>query len=312
MQQASLVSIALCTYNGAKFLSQQLDTLVNQTYQPLEIIAVDDCSTDDTFAILAEYAGRYPNFKIYRNEVNLGFTENFEKAVKLCTGDLIALCDQDDLWDPKKIELQVNALNDHVLIYHDSEFIRDDGTSMHKKMSELMNFYRGGDPEVFLFFNCISGHSMLMKRELIDDALPLKPGYFHDWWLAYVATNIGTIDFIPQRLVKYRQHEKSDTNILRLEREKNAYMFSSVQKIEREQKWLGYCAAFKKNKHPALVKEIYDAFSQRLENYLSFSLARLLYKHRKIMFCIRKKSSLSNLSYIYRSVWGVKTKKLFQ
>src|SRR5476649_2579474 len=99
MSEYPLVSIALCTYNGARFLSQQLDTLVNQTYRPIEIIVVDDCSTDDTFAILTEYAGRYPNFKIYRNDVKLGFTANFEKAVKLCTGDLIALCDQDDLWD---------------------------------------------------------------------------------------------------------------------------------------------------------------------------------------------------------------------
>src|ERR1700741_1533394 len=124
MSDSPLVSIALCTYNGARFLSQQLDTLVNQSYEPIEIIAVDDCSTDETFDILTEYAGRYPSFKIYRNEVNLGFTENFEKAVKLCSGDLIALCDQDDLWDTKKIRLQVNAINGHVLIYHDSEFIR--------------------------------------------------------------------------------------------------------------------------------------------------------------------------------------------
>jgi len=306
-----LVSIALCTYNGARFLSQQLDTLVNQTYQPIEIIAVDDCSTDDTFSILTEYANRYPQFKIYRNDANLGFTANFEKAVKLCTGELIALCDQDDLWDPKKIGLQANAISDHVLIYHDSEFVHEDGTPMHKKMSDLMNFYRGGDPEVFLFFNCVSGHSILMKRELVNEALPLKPGYFHDWWLAYIAANIGTIDFIPQCLVKYRQHDASDTNILRQKRKADTYKLSSVQKIQRIQQWLAYCAAFPKNKQQGVIDQFYKAFTERVNSYMSFSLSRLLFKYRRQIFYIRKRSKANMLNYIVGQVWGVKTKKLF-
>src|SRR5665213_1992499 len=257
MEQTPLVSIAMCTYNGAKFLAAQLDTLVTQTYKRIEIIVADDCSTDDTFSILTVYAAKYSQFRIYRNEKNLGFTANFEKAVKLCGGDLIALCDQDDLWDHKKIELQVDAIKEDMLIYHDSEFIHEDGTSMHKNMSDVMNLYRGGEPEVFLFFNCVSGHSILMKKELLNDALPLKKDYFHDWWLAYVATNVGEIDFIPQSLVQYRQHDKSDTNILRIARNKDIYEFSSVQKLERNHKWLGYCAEFSKNKKPALIKAIY-------------------------------------------------------
>jgi len=311
MESAGLVSIALCTYNGAKYLSGQLDSLINQTYSPIEIIVVDDCSTDETFTILADYASKYPQFRIYKNEENLGFTANFEKAVKLCSADLIALCDQDDLWHPQKIELQVNAIKDNIFIYHDSEFIHEDGTGMNKKMSDLMNLYRGDAPETFLFFNCVSGHSILLKKQLIDDALPLKKDYFHDWWLAYVATNIGKIDFIPQCLVQYRQHDKSDTNILRLERKKDVYKFSSVQKVERTYKWLGYCAGFKKNKNPGLINAIYKAYTARINNYLSFGLSILLYKYRKTIFYIRKKSKLSNFNYVYSQVWGLKTKKLF-
>ena len=244
MKQMPLVSIALCTYNGAAYLHEQLDTLVNQTYQNIEILAADDCSTDDTYAILENYAFRYPQIKIYKNIKNLGFIGNFERAVKLCKGELIALCDQDDIWDLKKIELQVNALKDNIFIYHDSEFIRQDGNTMNIKMSDLMNLYHGDRPEAFLFFNCVSGHTILMKRELLDEALPLKEGYFHDWWLAYVATNIGKIDFIPQCLVKYRQHDKSETNILGIEREKQVLKFSSVQGIINNYKWLGLLCRF--------------------------------------------------------------------
>jgi glycosyltransferase involved in cell wall biosynthesis len=311
MEQVPLVSIALCTYNGAKYLADQLDTLVNQTYKTIEIVVVDDCSTDSTIQILNDYVARYPQISVYKNETNLGFTGNFEKAVKLCKGEYIALCDQDDLWDLQKIALQVAAIKDNVFVYHDSEFIHQDGSAMGKKVSDVLNFYRGGEPEVFLFFNCVSGHSILMKRELLTDALPLKQNYFHDWWLAYVATNVGTIDFIPQCLVKYRQHDSSDTNILGLSRKEDNYKFSSVHKVERMDIWLGYCANYPQNKHPQLVQQIYEAYNNRFDNYFSLKLVRLLYKYRAIIFYTRKKGNLSKLNYIYKQIWGVKFKKLF-
>ncbi|HEY8781614.1 MAG TPA: glycosyltransferase family 2 protein [Mucilaginibacter sp.] len=311
MKQIPLVSIALCTYNGVEYLAGQLDTLVNQTYKNVEIIVVDDCSTDETYEVLSGYAAKYPQFKIYKNEKNLGFAANFEKAVGLCTGALIALCDQDDLWRPQKIELQVNAIGDNVFIYHDSEFIHEDGGTMNKKMSDIVNLYRGDEPEVFLFFNCVSGHSILMKKVLLDYALPLKKDYFHDWWLAYVATNIGKIDFIPQCLVQYRQHDQSDTNILRIARKKEKHKHSSIQKIERIEQWLCSCASFPKNKHRQIIDQFYNAYTQRVNSYVSFKLSRLLFRYRKTIFYIRKKSKLNMLNYIYSQVWGTKTKKLF-
>ena len=303
-----LVSIALCTYNGEKYLTEQLDTLINQTYSNIEIIVVDDCSTDHTYTILTGYSARYPQLKIHQNNKNLGFSANFEKAVTLCKGELIALCDQDDLWHPRKIELQVNTIKDNIFIYHDSEFISQDGSSMNKNMSDLMNLYRGNDPEAFLFFNCVSGHSILMRKELLVQALPLPKNYFHDWWLAYVATNIGTIDFIPEPLVKYRQHEKSETNILQLLRDKDDYKFSSRYKIQRTYKWLGYCAAFTKNKNAELIMEIYKAYEKKINNYITFDLSFILYKYRHIIFFIRKKNNLSRFNFIYGQIWGSKLK----
>ena len=312
MKQAKIVSIALCTYNGAEYLAEQLDTLVSQTYPFIEIIAVDDCSTDGTFAILENYASKYPQFKIYRNEINLGFTANFERAVTLCNSELIALCDQDDVWHPQKIELQVEALKDNIFIYHDSEFIHEDGISMDKKMSDLINLYRGANPETFLFFNCVSGHSILMKKDLLKEALPLKKDYFHDWWLAYVATNIGKIDFIPQCLVKYRQHDKSETNILGLARSTDKYKFSSFQNLERTLNWLGYCNAFDKNKNPTLIVQIYDSYKKHLEKYISFELTGLLFKHMSTIFFISKKPISSKINFIGKQIWGLKTKKLYK
>src|ERR1700753_2011765 len=101
-----LVSIALCTYNGAVYLKEQLDSLIAQTYPNIEIVVVDDRSADDTWQLLTGYANTYPQFKIHQNAQNLGFVKNFEHAASLCSGELIALCDQDDIWHPEKIALQ--------------------------------------------------------------------------------------------------------------------------------------------------------------------------------------------------------------
>ncbi|HVS91964.1 MAG TPA: glycosyltransferase family 2 protein [Mucilaginibacter sp.] len=307
MKEAPLVSIALCTYNGSAHLAEQLDTLVNQTYPNIEIVAVDDRSTDGTFAILQSYAARYPQIKTHQNETNLGFTANYQKALGLCKGDLIALCDQDDVWDLHKIELQVAAINDNMLIYHDSEFIHEDGTPMNRKMSDIRNFYRGGNPEPFLFDNCVSGHAILMKKKLLDAALPFDKRFFHDWWLAYVATNLGTIDFLPQCLVKYRQHDKSETNILKRERENDPNDLPPIEKYKFRTEWLGYCARFERNKYPQLVKKVYEIYKKREEHFVVLSLGRLLFTHPDLL-AISIKKGLSKLNVIRKEMRGISIK----
>ncbi len=312
MQKKPLVSIALCTYNGAEYLSQQVETLVNQTYDNIEIIAVDDCSTDRTFNILEEYASQYLHFKLFKNPDNIGYTANFEKAALLCNGELIAFCDQDDIWHEDKIMLQVNALKDNLLIYHDSEFVYQNGSPMNKKISDVVNLYRGEQPEAFLFFNCVSGHSILIRKELLNIALPLKEGYFHDWWLAYVATNVGKIDYIPQCLVKYRQHGTSETNILGLTRKTNNYNYSSLVRIDRQYKWLEHCAAFNNNRHPLLIMRFFNAYARRLKNYLSFELAYLVLVHFNKIFFIRKKPFASKLNFAIQQIYGKRAKRLLK
>ena len=107
-----LISIALCTYNGERFVREQLDSLVNQTYKNIEIIAVDDHSSDQTFAILENYKSKFKNIRTFQNNANLGFRKNFEKALRECTGEYIALSDQDDVWRLDKIAVQMNLISE--------------------------------------------------------------------------------------------------------------------------------------------------------------------------------------------------------
>ena len=106
------VSIAMCTYNGAGFLQQQLDSLARQTRKPDEIIICDDVSSDNSVAIAQAFADQSGlKVRVHQNTQNLGYVKNFEKAISLCTQDIIFLCDQDDLWQPNKIEQMVGVFD---------------------------------------------------------------------------------------------------------------------------------------------------------------------------------------------------------
>lgn len=308
-----LVSIALCVYNGERFLMEQLDSLVAQTYSPIEIIAVDDCSKDSSVKILEEYRERFEQIRIYKNDQNLGYVKNFEKAMQLCTGDLIALCDQDDIWDVNKINLQVTYLADNQLIYHDSRFIDEQGRDMHKKMSDILHLYKGNQPEAFLLINSVSGHSIMFRRKLLAEILPLHPDFFHDHWIAYVATNNGSIDFIPLCLVDYRQHTSTSTDILntRKKLDKTYHENRDVAKLKRELKWLKYCLSYEKNKDQAFVSRFVNLFEQRITSFFSFQYAILIGKHFDILYHNKKLHKSSRIGFIYRQMWGLKAKTIW-
>jgi glycosyltransferase involved in cell wall biosynthesis len=312
MNDKVLVSIALCTYNGEAYLKQQLDSIVNQSYPEIELIAVDDGSSDNTLNILQEYSAKYSFIKLFINPVNLGYIKNFEKALSLCNGDYIALSDQDDIWDLNKIEKQVKAIGNNLLIYHDSEFVDQDGQSLNLCMSDIMNLYRGDQPETFLFFNCISGHSVLMKKELRNELLPFPDAYYHDWWMGYVSTNLGSIDFIQESLVKYRQHHKADTNILKRKRDNTTKIpVSSSMKFEQKLLWIKSCINYPKNKNPEFIKKLYVEFIKNKDEYISFGLLKLFYRNRYLLFSINKKSIFSKLNFVIKELWGGKIRRIF-
>ncbi|MDB5141349.1 MAG: glycosyltransferase family 2 protein [Mucilaginibacter sp.] len=310
---SELVSIALCTYNGAMYLNEQLNSLVSQTYTNLEIIVVDDGSDDDTVGILDLYASNFPlsNIKVYTNDHNLGYVKNFEKAISLCNGKYIALCDQDDIWDVQKISVLVNNIGGNVLIYHDSVFINETGDLLGKKISDVRNCYSGCDSRVFIFENCISGHSMFFKRELLDYTGGFKKEIIHDWWLAYVAANIGSILFLNQALVQYRQHSNANTNILRQKRD-TALKQGSLEKIENQRKIIELFSNYPFNKNTSFKQKLLLHMEHRMHSYLSLSLAYFIFKHRRILLYIQKKSAFSKLNFILKFMWGYKTKKLLQ
>ena len=307
-----LISIAMCTYNGSRYLREQLDSLVYQTYPNLEISIFDDCSKDDTVAIVQEYASKFPMIKLHQNPVNLGYQENFAANFKACQGEFIAPCDQDDIWALDKIEKLYNILEDHILVYHDSELIDGDGKSMGIKMSSKLNFVKGKNPNSFLFFNCVSGHSMLFRKVLLEHIFPFPKKGFYDHWMVYVASHYGSIDFKNECMVSYRQHQNSITDILGARR-KESKLQTTISRIQRENDWLEICAGFEKQVYgPGFTNSLFEQGKNRDDNYFNFGFGYTIWKHQDELLHIPKQKPKKRLGFAIRQVWGVKTKSLFK
>ncbi|NIG52516.1 glycosyltransferase family 2 protein [Chitinophaga sp. Cy-1792] len=208
MTHAPLVSIILAVYNGVRFLPAQLDSLLSQTYPNIEIIAIDDCSTDGSYDLLMSYKERYANFRVYENETNLGYIKNFEKGSRLAQGDYFAFCDQDDIWLTEKIAVMMEEMSKgYPMAFCDSEFVDFDGKSLGYRLSDKRNQQNFNTPLNFAIGNSIAGHAMISKKEVIERSLPFPDTMIHDRWIGFVATFFGPILFVDQPLVKYRQHD---------------------------------------------------------------------------------------------------------
>jgi len=212
-----LVSIAMATWNGERYLREQLETLYGQTWRNLEVVVSDDASTDGTTAILAEYAASR-GLRYSVNPGRLGLVQNFARALSLCSGELVALSDQDDLWKPHKIRRLVDQLGDFTLIYCSPlEMLTPEGrVELDTSVRQVADFARrhgtGAPTRCLLAENWVVSHTLLFRRELIRHALPIPPHQpYPDGWLALVASTLGGIKYVDENLQTYRQHPESFT-----------------------------------------------------------------------------------------------------
>lgn len=302
-----LVSIAVATYNGIKFLTQQLDTLVNQTYKHLEIVVSDDGSTDGTIEILESYERQYPNFSFYRNAAPHGTKRNFENALKHCKGTYIAFSDQDDIWMLDKIEKLVKAIGKYALVYHASMFTDSEGNPLNRTIASDLRCYTGYDPRAFLMSNCVSGHALLFHRKLLEIALPFPPEKYHDWWLAFRACDNGGVKYHNEILVNYRQHQNSQTDFLMLKKEKIDY-----QKAEREElEWFEACSKAP-GKYQNFIRNWVQVCKDKDNHFWNWKMFFMSLSCMHALFYIRNKSKASTFFYVVRRSWGVKAKNLFK
>lgn len=202
------ISVAMATYNGEKYLIQQLDSVFEQTVLPNEIIIVDDCSTDNSWNLLQEYASSHTGIKLSRNPQNLGACQTFAQAISLCGSEYIVLADQDDVWLPNKLELLLKNIGDNMLIHSDAYLVDESLQIMTDTFKKGVMSQRNFTD--YLFANNVTGCTCLFRRELVDNFWPIPAGfYIHDHYLALCASYSGTIKYLPQPLIYYRQHAQN-------------------------------------------------------------------------------------------------------
>ena len=212
-----MVSVALCTCNGNAFLREQLDSLVHQTRPPDEVIICDDASTDATVHTLHAFAANAPfPTRIFQNSVNLGYVRSFEKAVSYCAGDIIFLCDQDDVWVDKKIEVMLEPFVNPAVeaVFSDALIVNRKlaGPSysfwhVHNFLGERRRRFETGHAFVELLKgNIVQGASLAFRSCLRRVVLPFSPNFSHDHWIALQIAAVSALVPIDEKLIMHRQH----------------------------------------------------------------------------------------------------------
>lgn len=218
------VSVALCTHNGERFIAEQVQSILTQTYPPVEIVLSDDASTDETVAVVISLVERHNltapaevRLLVIRNDPALGIAANFEQALSMCTGDLIALCDQDDRWVPERLALvtaEFAARPTLTLIHSDARRIDENGEvlehtlfdALHVSPWERRNIASGMALKVLVRRNLVTGAATVLRRALVERAMPVPLGWIHDEWLAVIAAATGLVAMDRRPLIDYRQH----------------------------------------------------------------------------------------------------------
>ncbi len=255
------VAVVMSTYNGEKFIKEQLDSILNQTYPNIEIVVRDDGSKDNTVNIIKEYQKKYDNIKLYEGE-NLGFIKSFFELLKLVEADYYAYADQDDIWLEEKIELAVNNLNK----LDDSKPNMSFGNSDY--YDENMKFIgRGPRNKKYSFlralFSCVTqGMTMTVNkktRDMIIDNMP-KSCFFHDWWTYLLCIGMGNVAYSNETVVKYRRRKENATS------EGQGYFRLLVWRIKN-----------------LLVNDGMKDIKQQMINYKNYYYYQLSEENRKIL-----------------------------
>lgn len=338
----SKISIALCTYNGAEFLQEQLDSYLKQTRLPDELVIGDDCSTDETVNIIEEFSRTSP-FPVYLhiNKRNLGSTENFERTIARCIGDIIYLSDQDDVWLSDKIaviEDVFSADSDVGLVFSDAFLIDKNGKSLKMNLwdftftkKERKSVKNGRCLDVLLKRNVVTGAAMAFRSELRTLFIPIDrtiPDLIHDGWIATISSLYSRVTFVDKCLLQYRQHDnqqlgidwrtrkKTATNILskisRKYEDRSSRFNESIKNVYKEIDRSNETIKFLKTRD--LLKNSTDVFdelkktqiAEKLDHINHLETRRDLPKNRiKRIYPVIKEIFTKRYHYFSRGIYGI-------
>ena len=266
------ISVAMCTYNGADFLPAQLESILAQSRKPDQIVVCDDGSTDETRALLQKFEKASPDVILLRfNKQNLGSIKNFEQAIGLCNGDVIALSDQDDVWRPDKLQLIEDRFKKQStgLVFSDAELVEENLTPLNRRMWNEVGFdehkkklLRSGRAlEVLVTGWTVTGATMAFRAGFKNICLPVPEGIamIHDGWIALAIAAVADVVALDEPLIQYRQHARQQIGAP--ERVEQGPEPRGLQKLE---------TAFKRRNSSADLYQILERLEERLVAFTGF------------------------------------------
>ncbi|RYX91745.1 MAG: glycosyltransferase family 2 protein [Comamonadaceae bacterium] len=217
--------VAMCVYNGAKYLREQLDSIARQSELPRSMVVIDDGSSDGSWELLTDWAAKSPfAVHLHRNTTNLGVVKNFERAIGMTSEDVVFLSDQDDVWRRNKIATFLDAFSarpDVQLIHSDADLIDSEGRPLQRRLFDtllvtpreraLVN--AGQAYRVYVKRNLVTGASCAFRRELLGLAAPFSPEWVHDEWLAFAAALGPGVALLAETTMSYRLHSANVVGI---------------------------------------------------------------------------------------------------
>lgn len=221
------MSVALCTHNGRLYIEEQLRSILGQVPAPMQLVVSDDASSDGTLDVVRRLAAESDvEVDVLVNPVALGVTANFERAVRACTGDIIVLSDQDDVWHEGRLARAVEVLEaraDLDLVASDAQLVDATGARLPLRLLESLGVGAAeleGVRSATAFHwlmkrNVVTGATVAFRRRLLERALPFPAAWVHDEWLAAIAAATARIDLLPEPLIDYRQHGANQIGVSR-------------------------------------------------------------------------------------------------
>ena len=291
------VDILLATYNGEKYLREQIDSILNQTHKEFRLLISDDGSTDSTREILEEYKNKDSRIEVFFQENNLGVVKNFEFLLEKVEAKYYMFSDQDDIWKESKIEKSLKKIEEGFdLVYSDLEVVDEELNVIYKSYWKLKGIYnkikKYNNFESLYLNNFVTGCTMISRKELINKFLPLpntSKYVLHDYWISLILSQEGKISYIEEPLIKYRQHKNNKVGSKKKTDELKSIdeirkLFIEVKKehfkvfIENEEKFKS--EEVKKLNRKAL--EYYEMLEKKKNiNFRSWGLFIKLYKYEE-------------------------------
>lgn len=301
--KSNSISVALCTYNGGKYLREQLISISSQTITPDEVIICDDCSTDNIYEIIRDFkTNKSFELRYYKNESNLGITKNFNKAVNYARNDIILFSDQDDIWEKNRVELSLayfNKYDDCEIFFSNGSFIDEASNSINGNLFDSFGFnilkrslFRMGlQSQILLKHSVVTGATLAIKRETLLKCLPFNEKYLHDRWISFNSSFIGKIYFSNNKLIKYRVHANQNTGISEKTNLNNNEFLKRINKENylREINFLQDCFSF-------LEEKVQD------KKTLSQIIKKI--NHRKIRIDMSKLNLFKRIKFVTKEVFN--------